>query len=152
MVLSAPLQYEIVGKFGYISNEEVYKIVSFIKEHNEAYFDENIKKAIWSEPKSEDDMDTDAVGNGGSKNESEYPPDVIEAIKVALENDMEISISMLQRRLGFGWPRAAKAYDKLKVKGFISQPDNSKKCHLTISREEAERIITGEDDTGDSEE
>ena len=136
----------------YISNEEVYKIVSFIKEHNEAYFDENIKKAIWSEPKSEDDMDTDAVGNGGSKNESEYPPDVIEAIKVALENDMEISISMLQRRLGFGWPRAAKAYDKLKVKGFISQPDNSKKCHLTISREEAERIITGEDDTGDSEE
>ena len=134
----------------YISNEEVSKIVSFVKAHNEAIFDDTIKKAIWSEPKSEDDMDTDAVGNG-KKDDGGISQDVKDAIQVALDNDMEISISMLQRRLGFGWPRAAKAFDKLKVMGMVSAPDASKKCRLTISQEEAQKMISG-GDGGDSEE
>ena len=134
----------------YISNEEVSKIVAFVKAHNEAIFDDTIKKAIWSEPKSEDDMSTDANGNG-KKDDGGISQDVKDAIQVALDNEMEISISMLQRRLGFGWPRAAKAFDKLKVMGMVSAPDASKKCRLTISQEEAQRLISGEDG-GDSEE
>ena len=95
-------------------------------------------------------MDTDAVGNG-KKDDGGISQDVKDAIQVALDNDMEISISMLQRRLGFGWPRAAKAFDKLKVMGMVSAPDASKKCRLTISQEEAQKMISG-GDGGDSEE
>lgn len=137
----------------YISNDEVSDIVNFIKQHNEAYFDEAIKKAIWTEPRTEDDRDTDAAGNG-KKDEGGISPDVKLAVEAALENNSEMSISFLQRRLGFGWPRAAKAFDQMKLNGLIEvDPNNNKKWKLTLSEEDARAMINGGNaDSGESEE
>ena len=59
--------------------------------------------------------------------------DVIEALKVAMESEEGLSISMLQRRLGYGWPRAAKAFDKAIQLGIFGPKDNKSRVKLTVS-------------------
>ncbi len=46
--------------------------------------------------------------------------------------------------MGFGWPRAAKAFDQMKLNGLIEvDPNNNKKWKLTLSEEEAQAMING---------
>lgn len=137
----------------YISNDEVTRIVEFIKNNNDTDFDQSIKDAIWNEEKEEPE-DKDSAPKK-KENKGGLDEDVIEALKIALESEEGLSISMIQRRSGFGWPRAAKAFDKAQQLGIFGPKDNKSRIKLVISASEVEEMIrkaeSGEDEDGDEE-
>ncbi|MBO4695221.1 MAG: hypothetical protein J5656_04795 [Clostridia bacterium] len=138
---------------GFISNDEVSRIVDFVKQNNDTDFDQSIKDAIWNEEK-EDAGDKDS-SNKKKDNPNALDEDVIEALRIALESEEGLSISMIQRRSGFGWPRAAKAFDKAQQLGIFGPKDNKSRIKLVISAAEVEEMIrkaeSGEDEDGDEE-
>ena len=72
-----------------------------------------------------------------------------QAVKLAIDNG-SISISMLQRRLYLGFPRAAKLLDMMEARGFISKPaPGNKQRDILITQEEYDKLFS--DEGGDGE-
>ena len=122
----------------YISNEEVKDIVDFVKAKNDAYFDNNIKDAIFKEKEEEKPQGN---GNSHANDRNKIPPELYDVLELGIqlreEQDAPISISFLQRRMGFGWPKAAKIYDLMDRMGYLSPDEHDpKKKKVNISYEE----------------
>ena len=75
-----------------------------------------------------DDLD-DAPASGGGDTKFE------EAVKLAIESG-KISTSLLQRRLGVGYGRAAKLIDLMEEKGFVSPANGTKPREVLITMNE----------------
>ncbi len=66
--------------------------------------------------------------------------DIKEAIRVSLDGDW-VSISKLQIKLGWGWPRAAKTFEQLLKLGIYSERDKNMRIKLIAPKEEAQALI-----------
>ena len=66
-----------------------------------------------------------------------------QALKCVIENG-QASISMLQRRLVIGYPRAARIIDQMQEKGFISAQEGSKPRSVLINMEQYEEMFGDE--------
>ncbi len=122
----------------FISNEEVKAIVDFVKEKNDAYFDNNIKDAIFKDKEEEKPQGN---GNSHANDRNKIPPELYDVLELGIqlreEQDAPISISFLQRRMGFGWPKAAKIYDLMDRMGYLSPDEHDpKKKKVNITYEE----------------
>jgi len=129
----SPELRRIQGAF--ISNDEIKKIVNYVIENNEADFDEEIEKAMFSKS-----------GGGGfdaNPNEEEFDPLMKDAVRVVIRTN-GASISKLQRAFGIGYPRAGKIVDQMERVGFISPPDNKNNRTIYITQQEFEERF-GED-------
>ena len=58
-----------------------------------------------------------------------------DAVKLAVEEG-KISTSLMQRRLGVGYGRAAKIIDTMEELGYVSKPDGNKPRRVLITMEE----------------
>ncbi len=116
----------------YISGREISNIVEYIKEKNEAYYDDDIVKFLDNEtkPKVEESASSSA-DDGGEKLDNEF----INAVWFAVTTGT-VSISSLQRRFGLGWPKAGGYIDKMEQKGFISGYDGSRARKVLITKED----------------
>lgn len=132
----------------FISGGEVLSVVEQVKENNEAYFDEDIQKAIdFVQEEPDQAAATGEAGEGGGSGSND--PMFAQAVKLAIDNG-SISISMLQRRLYLGFPRAAKLLDMMEARGFISKPaPGNKQREILITQEEYDRLFS--DEGGDGE-
>ena len=122
----------------YISNEEVKDIVDFVKSKNDAYFDNNIKDAIFKDKEEEQPQSN---GSSHANDRNKIPPELYDALELGIqireEQDAPLSISFLQRRMGFGWPKAAKIYDLMDRMGYLSPDEHDpKKKKVNITYEE----------------
>ncbi|AGK97459.1 FtsK/SpoIIIE family DNA translocase [Clostridium pasteurianum] len=115
---SKPLR--IQGAF--ISEEEVEKVVTFIKNQN---------------PKSEYREEIiEEINNSSSDSKSSDEDELLnEAIKIVVESD-QASTSLIQRKLRIGYNRAARIVEQLEEKGIISKRDGSKPRNILISKDE----------------
>ncbi len=121
----------------FISNEEVQKVVDFIKTNNESYFDNSIKDAIFKEQPDESQQAKEKTNN---KKQS-LPPELFDALRLGLEGN-NMSISYLQRKLGLGWPKAAKISDMMEDMGYlVKDPTNPKTKIVKITQEELDELI-----------
>lgn len=126
----------------FISNEEVKRVVDFVKSKNDAYFDNNIKDAIFKDKEEEKPSQSK---EGKSQDKDKIPPELFDALQLGIElreeQDAPISISFMQRRLGLGWPKAAKIYDKMDLMGYLTPDEHDpKKKKVNISYEELEEL------------
>ena len=64
-----------------------------------------------------------------------------DAVKLAVEEG-KISTSLMQRRLGVGYGRAAKIIDTMEQMGYVSKPDGNKPRRVLLSAEEYSRRLT----------
>lgn len=132
----------------FISNEEVKRVVDYVKEHNDSYFDNKIKDAIFNE-KEEDKSEG---GSKSRKNAGGVPSELFDALRMGIELNGPITISNMQRRLGLGWPKAAKIYDMMDDMGYLSQDENdAKKKRVNITAEELDEIIRESEGEGSEE-
>ncbi|MDP4087685.1 MAG: DNA translocase FtsK 4TM domain-containing protein [Bacillota bacterium] len=103
----------------FISEEEVEKVVNFIKsQKRESEYKEEILNHINSSQDIEDD----------------YDELLDESIKIVVECG-QASTSLLQRRLRIGYNRAARIIDQLEARGIISGRDGSKPRQILIDME-----------------
>ena len=111
----------------FISNAEIKSVIDFVKANNDSYFDNKIKDAIFKEQEPEK---SDAKG-GIDKGEKDDPPELYQALEIGIqlreEHNAPISISLLQRKLGLGWPKASRIYDMMDERGYLTTDDNGKK-------------------------
>ena len=110
----------------FISEEEVEKVVNFIKnEEEEIKYEESIIEHIESESK-----------DGGKVSEDSDGDELLnEAIKIVIEYN-QASTSFLQRKLRIGFNRASRIMDELEERGIISEKDGSRPRQILVSKEE----------------
>ena len=118
----------------WISNREITNVVNFIKEHNEAYFDDELSEYLENanKPKQEDMPEGDCEEGEGEINEF-----FLKALWLAV-NSGSVSISQLQRRFQIGYGRAGGLVDKMERMGFISGNEGAKARRVFLTREEFE--------------
>ncbi len=114
----------------FTSPEESQRIVNFIKNNNEAYYDEEAAAYINSRG-----------GNGGDpmdgSGDGEIDPMYIEALRFVIQTN-SASISMIQRKCSAGYNRAGKIIEWMEDMGYISPFDGAKARKVLISKEEFE--------------
>lgn len=121
----------------FVSNSEVKAIVDFIKENNESYFDNSIKDAIFNDKPEEKSENNKERG----KKQSGLPPELFDALRIGLDG-APLSISNMQRKLGLGWPKAAKIFDMMDDMGFLSPDEKDpKRKKVNISEQELDELI-----------
>lgn len=157
--LSAPKPIRVQGSF--VSDEEIERIVGFLKDHYETQYDESVMNMINNAVIGSMTTDrrcsgkgfaallnhgTDSDGSGGSggsgnsvNDESDDDSLLIQAVDVIIEQQVA-SVSILQRRLGIGFPRAARLIDTLEQKKYIGPFEGSRPRRVLIDAEEWARI------------
>ena len=118
----------------FVSGKEVEDIVEFVKQNNEVDFDSQI----------EIDMNTPQNKSGstaeGAGHDDGFDSLMPEALKLVIENG-QASISLIQRRLVVGYPRAARIIDQMERANFISGSDGSKPRTVYITMEKYEELF-----------
>lgn len=100
----------------FISDDDVERIVGFIKEQAEADYDDSF------DPGEVSESDLKSGGGGGSQ---EGDP-LFEDAKALVLETQKASASMLQRRLSVGFNRATRLMDELEAAGVIGPAEGTK--------------------------
>ncbi|MBQ3158652.1 MAG: DNA translocase FtsK, partial [Clostridia bacterium] len=131
MLLSAQDSNAIVRlQAAYVSDDEIKKVLNFIKDNNVSVYDEEIQKSIYAEPEKEEvSSDDDNKGASTEREMDEYMP---QALKLVMKNG-KASISMIQRRFSVGYARAARIIDQMETKGFIDSGLGNKPRDVKIT-------------------
>jgi len=106
----------------YIGEEEVKKVVSYIKKNNAGDLS---SIDFGSNGSSNEPNDVIGLANG-SLDDDEIDDDLYEDAKRAVEEVGRASTSYLQRKLKIGYSRAARLMDVLEAQGIIGPADGSK--------------------------
>ena len=120
----------------YISGREISSIVNYIKEHNKAYFDDELVEFLDNETRPKQEEPVSDSGEGGG-NPNEIDDFFLKALWLAV-NTQTVSISQLQRRFQIGYSRAGGLVDKMERMGFVSPNEGSKARRVLLSREQFE--------------
>lgn len=136
----------------FVTENEVESICTYIRENNakakyNSEFINRIEEAaagIGNKKSAGAGMDS-MPGGDNEGGDSKFR----DAVKLAVEEG-KISTSLMQRRLGVGYGRAAKIIDTMEQMGYVSKPDGNKPRRVLLTAEEYARRVT-EGTLGDSE-
>lgn len=106
----------------YLSDSEVERIVSFVKEQQEPNYSEEMMK-----------LDAAPVQSDEPEDEFFQP-----ALEYIIEEDAA-SISKLQRKFRIGYNRAARIIDDMEARGYVGPADGSKPRKVNITQEMIEQ-------------
>ena len=106
----------------YISVTEVEKIVSWVKDQQEAVYNEDM---IPSKNDSE----------GQAESEDEPEDEFYDQAVALVRKQQSASVSMLQRRFRIGYNRAARIVDEMEAKGIVGPSEGSKPRQVLIPPE-----------------
>ncbi len=116
----------------FLSPVERQRVVNFVKENNEAYFDDSVAEYI----------DKDGEGGGGGQGSfdgdganisEQYIRALATVIKVG-----QASISLIQRKCGVGYNHAGKIIEWMEAMGYISAFEGAKARTVLLTKEEFE--------------
>ncbi len=124
----------------FVSDGEVEKVITYLKEHNEQVaFDENFMRSIEIEAakcgngkKGGGGGDDFAALGGGDGGEDTMFWDAVEVFV----DSQRASTSLLQRRFGIGYGKAAKLIDQMEEMGLVGPADGNKPRKMLITKQE----------------
>lgn len=120
----------------YVSDEEITRVVEFLKEQNAAKESDTEEKAV-----EEKILATVANGPAGAKDEANARDEYFEeAGRFIIEKD-KASIGMLQRLLKIGFNRAARIMDQLAEAGVVGPEEGTKPRKILMTADEFEQYI-----------
>ncbi len=118
----------------FVTDKEVLAISEYVRENNEADFDEEFATAI---AKRNDEPETDGDEEEGDKEFDSLMPEVL---KCVIESG-SASTSMIQRRFSVGYARASRIIDQMELHKFIGPLEGSKPRAVYISREQYKELF-----------
>ncbi|MCQ2503896.1 MAG: DNA translocase FtsK [Saccharofermentans sp.] len=126
--LSAPKP--VRGQGAFVSDEEVENIVKYLKDNYGPLYDEAIMNLV----NSQNVGSASAGGASGDSDSSDGEDELLDqAVNIVIEAG-NASVSILQRRLGVGYPRAARLIDVLEQKHIIGPFEGSKPRKVLINK------------------
>jgi len=118
-----------------ISDEEVARVVEFVKQSGTAQYDEAVLHEI-EQNVAEKEKGSKGVGGSAPEEVGDAFDELLPAaIEVVVETGMA-SVSMLQRRLKLGYSRAARLVDQMEEKGVVGPFEGSKPRQVLITKEQ----------------
>jgi DNA segregation ATPase FtsK/SpoIIIE, S-DNA-T family len=142
LYLSSDMQKPVRIQTAYIGEEEVKKVVSYIKKNNVGDLS---SIDFGGSGASAEPNDVIGLVNGGFEDD-EIDDDLYEDAKRAVEEVGRASTSYLQRKLKIGYSRAARLMDVLEGKGVIGPADGSKPREVHTSVGAGAAQVGTEDD------
>mgnify|MGYP004466741611 FL=1 len=130
----APKPLRVQGAF--VSDEEVEKIVDFVKQNGTATYSEDILESIEKNNKTDKEIAQEA------DEDDETDPFLMDAIETVVETG-QASTSFIQRRFKVGYARAGRIIDQMEERGIISGYQGSKPREVLMSKERLEELKLG---------
>ncbi len=118
----------------YLSDEEIERIVTFIKSQENAEYDDDIMSEI--ERNAAADNSSKKKGGGAASAADEggnYDALIEDAMDLVTLGDIA-STTAIQRKLGVGYARAGRIMDQLEELGFVGAADGNKPRKVLVSR------------------
>ena len=131
----APKPVRVQGAF--VSDDEVEKIVSFVKSNGEATYSEDILESIENSNKTDKELAAEAADSDDGTD-----PFLMDAIDVVVETG-QASTSFIQRRFKVGYARAGRIIDQMEERGIISGYQGSKPRQVLMSLEKLQELKMG---------
>ena len=120
----------------FVSDEEVEKIVDFVKQNGTATYSEDILESIEKNNKTDKEIAQEA------DQDDETDPFLMDAIETVVETG-QASTSFIQRRFKVGYARAGRIIDQMEERGIISGYQGSKPREVLMSKERLEELKMG---------
>jgi DNA segregation ATPase FtsK/SpoIIIE-like protein len=118
----------IRGQGAYIDEKDVAKVVEYLKERYETQYDPDINDKVRRIANGEV-SGSDGVSQGSDDSDDEL---FNEAVRLVLQSK-GASVSMLQRRLRIGYPRAGNLIDDMEKLGIVGPIEGSKPRRVLIT-------------------
>ena len=134
----APKPTRIQGAF--VSDDEVEKIVSFVKSNGEAQYSEDILETIENSNKPEKELKEDGDPD------DDTDPFLMDAIDVVVETG-QASTTFIQRKFKVGYARAGRIIDQLEERGIISGYQGSKPRQVLMTKEKLAELKMSSEQT-----
>lgn len=112
----------------FVTDKEVEKVVSFIKNQANAVYDDEIMNKIESEAAKD-------KSSSSSRNDTDSDDMTESAIEIVVEAG-QASTSLLQRKLRLGYARAARIIDEMEERGIIGPQEGSKARKVLITKQQ----------------
>ena len=116
----------------FVSDEEVEKIVDFVKANGTATYNEEILESIENNNKSDKEIAEES-------DDDDTDPLLMEAMDTVVETG-QASTSFIQRRFKVGYARAGRIIDQLEERGIISGYQGSKPRQVLMTKERLEEL------------
>ncbi len=129
----APKPSRVQGAF--VSDDEVEKIVSFIKSNGTATYSEDILESIENNNKTDKEISE-------STEDDETDPFLMDAIQTVVETG-QASTSFIQRKFKVGYARAGRIIDQMEERGVISGYQGSKPREVLMTLEKLNELRNG---------
>ena len=127
----APKPSRVQGAF--VSDEEVEKIVDFVKSNGTATYSEDILESIENNNKSDKELAQEQA------TDDDTDPFLMDAIQTVVETG-QASTSFIQRRFKVGYARAGRIIDQMEERGIISGYQGSKPREVLMTKEHWEEL------------
>ena len=126
-----PKPVRVQGAF--VSDDEVEKIVDFVKQNGTATYSEDILESIENNNKTEKELEEEQA------KDDEVDPLLMDAIDMVVEQG-RASTSFIQRRFNVGYARAGRIIDQMEARGIISGYQGSKPREVLITKEKLDEL------------
>ena len=130
----APKPSRVQGAF--VSDDEVEKIVDFIKSNGTATYSEDILESIENSNKTDKEIAQEQA------EDDETDPFLMDAIQTVVETG-QASTSFIQRRFKVGYARAGRIIDQMEERGVISGYQGSKPREVLMSLDKWNELKMG---------
>ena len=130
----APKPSRVQGAF--VSDDEVEKIVDFIKSNGTATYSEDIIESIENSNKTEKELTQEQA------QDDETDPFLMDAIQTVVETG-QASTSFIQRRFKVGYARAGRIIDQMEERGVISGYQGSKPREVLMTLDKLNELKMG---------
>ena len=134
----APKPSRVQGAF--VTDEEVEKIVDFIKSNGTATYSEDILESIENSNKTDKELAQEQAAD------DETDPFLMDAIQTVVETG-QASTSFIQRRFKVGYARAGRIIDQMEERGVISGYQGSKPREVLMTLEKLNELKMAKDQT-----
>ena len=115
----------------FVSDGEVEKIVSFLKENGGPTYSEDVLEKIERANTTDKELD--------EQDDDETDPFLMEAIDTVVDLG-QASASFIQRRFKVGYARAGRIIDQMEARGIISGYEGSKPRQVLVSKEQWQEL------------
>ncbi len=125
--------HRVQGAF--VSDEEVEKIVDFVKANGVAKYNEDVLESIENSGKSDGEKEQANSQGGGN----ELDPLLPEVIEMCVEIG-KASTSYIQRKFSVGFNRAGRIIDQMEERGVVGPYEGTKARKMLITLDELQRL------------